>query len=109
MFMSEARMMFKTLITLVRGHTVLIAEEVGDQNALLILDQQMRDATGALDRAKKALAVAIAQESQEGQRLEATRVRIDDLETGGCCRHRGRPRRSRNGGRRGDRHPRGRA
>jgi len=73
--------MIKTLITLVRGRTVAIADEVADQNALLILDQQMRDAAGALDRAKKALAVAIAQESQEGQRLDATRARIDDLET----------------------------
>ena len=73
--------MLKTLITLVRGRTSLIAEEVADQNALLILDQQMRDATGALDRAKKALAVAIAQENQEGQRLDATHSRISDLET----------------------------
>ena len=73
--------MIKTLITLVRGRTVAIADEVADQNALLILDQQMRDATGALDRAKKALAVAIGQESQEAQRLDATRSRIDDLET----------------------------
>src|SRR5437899_667417 len=76
-----SRGMFKTLITLVRGRTLAIAEEVADQNALLILDQQMRDATGALDRAKRALAVAIAQESQEGQRLDATRARIGDLET----------------------------
>src|SRR5208282_5724924 len=80
MFISEGRML-KTLITLVRGRTVTIAEEVADQNALLILDQQMRDATGAIDRAKKALAVAIAQESQESQRLDATRARIEDLET----------------------------
>jgi phage shock protein A len=80
MFMPEARML-KTLVTLVRGRTFAIAEGVADQNALLILDQQMRDATGALDRAKKALAVAIAQESQEGQRLDATRSRIEDLET----------------------------
>jgi len=73
--------MLKTLVTLVRGRTFAIAEGVADQNALLILDQQMGDATGALDRAKKALAVAIAQESQEGQRLDATRSRIEDLET----------------------------
>jgi phage shock protein A len=80
MFILETSML-KTLITVVRGRTALIAEEVADQNALLILDQQMRDATGALDRAKKALAVAIAQENQEGQRLDATHARIADLET----------------------------
>src|SRR5215471_15917122 len=57
MFIIEASML-KTLITLVRGRTALITKEVADQNALLILDQQMRDVTGALDRAKKALAVA---------------------------------------------------
>src|SRR6516164_4142060 len=80
MFITEARML-KTLITMVRGRTALIAEELGDQNALLILDQQMRDATGALDGAKKALAIALAQQGQEEQRLEATRSRIADLET----------------------------
>ena len=74
--------MLKTLVTMVRGRTALIAEELGDQNALLILDQQVRDATGALDGAKKALAVATAQESQEQQRLDATHARITDLETG---------------------------
>jgi phage shock protein A len=73
--------MLKTLVTLVRGRTFAIAVGVADQNALLILDQQMRDATGAFDRAKKALAVAIAQESQESQRLNATRSRIEDIET----------------------------
>jgi phage shock protein A len=73
--------MLKTLITMVRGRTAVIAEELGDQNALLILDQQMRDATGALDRAKKALAIAVAQQGQEEQRLETTRSRIADLET----------------------------
>ena len=73
--------MFKALITLVRGRTVTIAEEIADQNALVILDQQMRDASGALERAKKALAVAIAQDNQEGQRLDVTRARIEDLET----------------------------
>ena len=72
--------MLKTLITLVRGRTYAIAEEVADQNALLILDQQMRDASGALNKAKKALAVAIAQDGQETQRLDTTRARINDLE-----------------------------
>jgi phage shock protein A len=72
--------MLKTLVTLVRGRTFAIAEEVADQNALLILDQQMRDASGALNKAKKALAVAIAQDGQETQRLDTTRARINDLE-----------------------------
>jgi phage shock protein A len=79
MFIMEARM-FKSLVTLVRGRVVAIGEEVADQNALAILDQQMRDAARAFDRAKKALAIAIAQESQEGQRQDATRARIEDLE-----------------------------
>ena len=73
--------MLKTLVTLVRGRTAMVAEELRDHNALLILDQQMRDATGALDRAKKALAIAIAQESQEQQRQDATLASIADLET----------------------------
>jgi phage shock protein A len=73
--------MLKTLIMLVRGRTALITEEIADQNALVILDQQMRDAAGALDRAKKGLAIGIAQEGQEEQRLDATRARIADLET----------------------------
>ena len=73
--------MLKTLVTLVRGRTFAIAEEIADQNALLILDQQMRDASGTLDKAKKALAIAIAQDGQESQRLDTTRARIEDLET----------------------------
>jgi len=73
--------MLKTLITIVRGRALAAGEEVADRNALLILDQQMRDGTSALDRTKKALAVAIAQDSQEAQRLDTTRTRIADLET----------------------------
>jgi phage shock protein A len=73
--------MLKTLITIVRSRAFSAGEAVADQNALLILDQQMRDAGAAIDRAKKALAVATAQENQEAQRLEATRAQIADLET----------------------------
>jgi phage shock protein A len=73
--------MFKTLITIVRSRAFAAGEAVADQNALLILDQQMRDAGATINRAKKALAVATAQESQEAQRLEATRTQIADLET----------------------------
>lgn len=72
--------MFKTLITLVRGRAFDAEQRLADKHALAMLDQQMRDAAGALERAKRALAVAMAQDRQEGERLAATRRRIDDLE-----------------------------
>jgi len=72
--------MFKTVLTLFRGSVFAAEEELQDRTALLILDQQMRDAAAAVDRAKRALAVAIAQDQQEGRRLDATNARIADLE-----------------------------
>lgn len=72
--------MFKTLITLMRGRSFETGERLADQNALVILDQQMRDAGAAVDRAKKALAIAIAQDKQEELKLAATRRQTADLE-----------------------------
>src|SRR6185436_13477020 len=72
--------MLKTLITLIRGATSRTEEEVADRSALLILDQQIRDAAAATDRAKRALALAIAQDEAEGKRLERTLAGIVDLE-----------------------------
>jgi phage shock protein A len=72
--------MFKTVLTLFRGGAAVAAEELEDRNALLILDQQMRDAATAVERAKRTLALAIAQDQQEGRRLDATQARIADLE-----------------------------
>jgi phage shock protein A len=69
--------MFKTVLTLFRGS---VAEELEGRNALHILDQQMRDAASAVDRAKRTLALAIAGDQQEGRRLDATNARIADLE-----------------------------
>ena len=40
----------------------------------------MRDAAAAVERSKRTLALAIAQDQQEGRRLEATNARIADLE-----------------------------
>ncbi|MDE2361450.1 MAG: PspA/IM30 family protein [Hyphomicrobiales bacterium] len=73
--------MFKMLLTLARGGAAATAESLADANALVILDQQVRDATSALDRARKSLALAIAQDRREGQRLEAIEKQIEDLET----------------------------
>ena len=72
--------MFKTFITLVRGATAAAEESLADRSALLILDQQIRDAAAATARGKKALALAVAQDEAEGRRLEETLRRIADLE-----------------------------
>jgi phage shock protein A len=72
--------MFKLLFTLARGAAAAAEEEVVDRSALLILDQQIRDAATAVERGKRALAVAVAHDEAEGRRLEATLARIADLE-----------------------------
>jgi phage shock protein A len=72
--------MLKTIMTLVRGAAFRAEEEFADRSALLILDQQIRDAAAGIERAKRALAIAIAQDEAEGKRLETTLTRIADLE-----------------------------
>jgi len=72
--------MFKTVLTLFRGSVAAAGEELEDRSALLILDQQMRDASSAVERSKRTLALAIAQDQQEGRRLDTTNTRISDLE-----------------------------
>jgi phage shock protein A len=72
--------MFKTVFTLFRGSVAVVEEELEDRSALLVLDQQMRDAAAAVERSKRSLALAIAGDQQEGRRLEATNARIADLE-----------------------------
>jgi phage shock protein A len=72
--------MLKMFLTFVRGGAAIAEERFADRNALLILDQQMRDAATAFERAKKALAIAIAQDRQETERLASSSARIADLE-----------------------------
>jgi phage shock protein A len=72
--------MFKTVLTIFRGSVAAAGEELEDRTALLILDQQLRDAAAAVDRSKRTLAIAIAGDQAEGRRLEATNIRIADLE-----------------------------
>jgi len=69
--------MFKTLLTLVRGAA---DEEIVDRSALLILDQQIRDAADALRRGKRALAIAVVQDNGERKQLDSISTRIVDLE-----------------------------
>jgi phage shock protein A len=73
--------MLKMFLTFVRGGAAVAEERFADRSALLILDQQMRDAAAAFERAKKALAIAIAQDRQETERLAASHARIADLES----------------------------
>src|SRR6201747_600560 len=80
MLITGSSQMFKTVLTLFRGSVAAAGEELEDRSALLILDQQMRDAAAAVERSKRTLALAIAQDQQEGRRLDATHARIADLE-----------------------------
>lgn len=72
--------MLKMFLTFIRGSAALAEERFADRNALVILDQQLRDAASTFERAKKALALAIAQDQQESMRLAAGNARIADLE-----------------------------
>ena len=72
--------MLKTIMTLVRGDAFRAEEEFADRSAQLILAQQIRGSAAAIERARRALAVAIAQDEVEGRRLETTLSRIADLE-----------------------------
>ncbi len=72
--------MFKTFATLFRGAAAAAEENLIDRNALLILDQQIRDTRGALERGRHALAIAMAQDEAEGKRLAETRRHIAELE-----------------------------
>jgi phage shock protein A len=72
--------MFKTLVTIIRGAGASAEQEFADRNALLLLDQQIRDATNSLERAKRALALAVAQDRQEGVRVAAAETQIGELE-----------------------------
>ncbi len=72
--------MLKMFLTFIRGGAAIAEERFADRHALVILDQQLRDAASTFERAKKALALAIAQDQQESMRLAAGNARIADLE-----------------------------
>ena len=72
--------MLKTIITLYRGSAAAAAEDLADRNALLLLDQQLRDSQASLTGAQRALAVATAEDAQEGRRCEAVEQRVAGLE-----------------------------
>jgi phage shock protein A len=73
--------MLKQLFALVRGHSHEAGQEVVDRNALVILRQQIRDCADAIAAARRAVAIAIAQNEQEIAQYNRLIARIDDLET----------------------------
>ncbi len=72
--------MFKQFVALIRGRSHDAAETFVDRNALAILRQQIRDCAGAIAAARRAAAMAIAQNEQEVSRHNRLAARIDDLE-----------------------------
>lgn len=77
--------MLKILTTLVRGAAAEAEEAVFDTHALRILEQQLRDAAGALECSKKELACVMAHRASEARAVEALERRIGELETSGSA------------------------
>lgn len=72
--------MLKQFFALVRGHSHEAAEAMVDRNAMVILRQQIRDCADAIAAARRAVAVAIAQNEQEVVQFKKLVARIEDLE-----------------------------
>ena len=72
--------MIKQIRTLIRGRLFEAQEAVVDRNAAVLLDQQIRDAAGDIQSARRAVAVATAQNEQEKSRRAVVVSRIADLE-----------------------------
>ena len=74
-------LMFKPLVTLIRGSANRTVDAIVDSNALTILDQQIRESAAVIEGSRRTLALAIAQERQEQTRLQQLKNEIADLET----------------------------
>lgn len=72
--------MFKTMTTFLRGKQSEAREAFIDANALTLVDQYLRDAGQDLAQARRALAVARAEETMEASRIDDLTRRIADLE-----------------------------
>jgi phage shock protein A len=74
--------MIKLLTTLMRGAVADAEQSVFDQNATLVLAQQLRDAATSLELAKKELACAMAHRASEARAAAALDDRVKVLEQG---------------------------
>jgi phage shock protein A len=73
--------MFKQITTLLRGRAHEAGQALAARHAFTILDQQMREAGFAIQRAQYALAVGLAEDQREAKRIGALEARIADLES----------------------------
>lgn len=73
--------MIKQLFALIRGNANQAAENYTDRHGLTILRQQINDAAAAVQTARKAVAIAVAQNKQEEEQYKLVSNKIDDLET----------------------------
>ncbi|MBB4273395.1 PspA/IM30 family protein [Rhizobium mongolense] len=73
--------MFNLIVTLLRGRAHDAERAFADRNAIPLLSQQTRDAAHAIQSARRAVAVAIAQNEQEKSQHAMILSRIADLET----------------------------
>ena len=73
--------MFNSILTLIRGRAFDAEQAFIDRNAVPLLAQQIREAASATQSARRAVAIAIAQNEQEKNRHAAIVGRIADLET----------------------------
>lgn len=72
--------MLKTLSLLLRGANAAAEEDLADRNALLILDQQIREVAAGIEAGKRALALATARDAAEARCLADLEARLADLE-----------------------------
>lgn len=72
--------MLRLFRTLARGAAAKAEEDLFDRNALLILDQQIRETRVALERSRQALAASVAGDKAEERRLAEVEARAADLE-----------------------------
>ncbi|MBK8455716.1 MAG: PspA/IM30 family protein [Phyllobacteriaceae bacterium] len=73
--------MFKQFVALIRGRANDAAETALDGGAIVILRQQIREGADAVNAAKRAIAIAIAQNDQEIRQCAVIESRLDDIET----------------------------
>jgi phage shock protein A len=72
--------MFKVMTLILRGIVGQAQEAEAERNALLILDQQIRDVAAGIKATKRALALAVVEDAHMGKRLEDIDARVCDLE-----------------------------